>query len=208
MTQSPSDTLTAYAPLPVRARGTLEIFDTAFKLFRRYAGVLLAWSALSSLINLVPILGILTYVFTMPLMFGAVSCVVAGAVRGQNVTFKQVWGFTKPRYGALLGVLILALILMFVVMIALTFIVSLIIILIASTAANFGWFATGVVWVVGTILGLVGSSFLLAVILGWFNLAPVIACLEDANRGSNSLSRAWSLLSGNWRKACLNARRM
>ncbi|BCM91278.1 hypothetical protein IAD21_03144 [Abditibacteriota bacterium] len=202
MTQPQSDTLTPYAPLPVRARGTLEIFDTAFKLFRRYAGVLLAWSALSSLINLIPILGAMAYIFTMPLMFGAVSCVVAAAVRGQNVSFKQIWGFTKPRYGALLGVLILAVILMSLVVFGLMFIISVVVILVASVAANFGWFATIVAWIVGTIGGLVGGSFLLAVVMGWFNLAPVIACLEDTNRGTNALSRAWSLLAGNWRKAC------
>ncbi len=202
MTQPQPDTLTPYAPLPVRARGTLEIFDTAFKLFRRYAGVLLAWSALSSLINLIPILGWLFYIFTMPLMFGAVSCVVAGAVRGQNVSFKQIWGFTKPRYGALLGVLILAVILMSLVGFALLFVVSLIVLLFAALAYNFGWFATIVAWIIGILGGTIGASFLLAVVMGWFNLAPVIACLEDANRGTNALTRAFSLLSGNWRKAC------
>ncbi|RYX82517.1 hypothetical protein EON83_18975 [bacterium] len=202
MTQSPSETLTPYAPLPVRARGTLEIFDTALKLFRRYAGVLLAWSALSSLINLIPVLGGLLYIFTMPLMFGAVSCVVAAAVRGQNVSFKQVWGFTKPRYGALLGVLILAMILMGIVAFVLLFVIGLVVILVGAAASNYGWFATGVAWIVGVIAGLIGGSFLLAIVMGWFNLAPVIACLEDANRGSNALSRAWSLMAGNWRKAC------
>ena len=199
---SPSDITTAYAPLPVRARGTLEIFDTAFKLFRRYAGVLLAWSALSSLINLIPVVGFFIYIFTMPLLYGAVSCVVAGAVRGQKVGFKQIWGFTKPRYGALLGVLILALILLGVVMFILMFGVAMFVILSTSAASNYGVFAYIVSWIVGVIGGLIGSAFLLAVVMGWFNLAPVIACLEDAHRGSSALSRAWMLLKGNWRKAC------
>jgi hypothetical protein len=36
---------TAFAALPVRRRETLEIFDTALKLYRRYFWVLLGWSA-------------------------------------------------------------------------------------------------------------------------------------------------------------------
>lgn len=199
---SPSDTTTVFAPLPVRARATLEIFDTAFKLFRRYAGVLLAWSALSGIITLIPGIGIFIYIFTMPLLYGAVSCVMAGAVRGQNVGFKQIWGFTKPRYGALLGVLILAMIMMGVVMFLLMLGVGAMVILFGSAASNYGVFAWVVSWIVGVIGGLIGSSFLLAVVMGWFNLAPVIACLEDAHRGSSALSRAWALLKGNWRKAC------
>lgn len=201
MTQSPTNVSTPYAPLPVRARGTLEIFDTAFKLFRRYAGVLLAWSFLASVINVIPIFGTFIYLFTMPLAYGAVSCATAAAVRGQSITFKQVWGFTKPRYGALLGVLILAWILLGIAVIALVFVGSLATFGIVALVSSYGTAATVFAWIVGFLVVLVGGSFFLALTLGWFNLAPVIACLEDANRGANALSRAGALMSGNWRKA-------
>ena len=35
-----------FTPMPLRARGVLETLDLSIKVFRRYAGVLLAWSAL------------------------------------------------------------------------------------------------------------------------------------------------------------------
>ncbi len=198
---SPAELAPPFAPLPVRARGTLEIFDTAFKLFRRYAKVLLAWSAIAGIINIVPIVGIFGFILTMPLVYGSVSCAVAGAVRGQDITFKQVWGFTKPRYGALLGVLILALILLSIVSFAVLLVGTLGFGLVVAGASNYGTAAQVVATIVVGLASLVGGSLLLAVVMGWFNLAPVIACLEDGNRGSNALSRAWMLLSGNWRKA-------
>ena len=191
-----------FAPLPVRARGTLEIFDTAFKLFRRYAGVLLGWSFLSSVINLLQPVGFFLYVFTMPLLFGAVACVIAAAVRGQNVRFSQVWGFTKPRYGALLGVLILAWVLFFVVLLAATFGVLLVGIGFASATAGFGSLVAILAYIVGTLIGLVLGSLMLAILVGWFVLSPIVACLEDQHRGSSSMGRAWALFNGNWRKAC------
>jgi len=194
-------TASPFAPLPVRARGTLEIFDTAFKLFRRYAGVLLGWSFLSSIVNLLPG-GFFGYVFTLPLLFGATSCVIAAAVRGQNVRFGQVWGFTKPRYGALLGVLILAVILFFAVMVGVMFGSMLVAVLFASATARLGTAATVLGWILGTIGGTVVGSLLLALTVCWFTLAPLVTCLEDQHRGSTSMGRAWSLMSGQWRKAC------
>ena len=191
-----------YAPLPVRGRGTLEIFDTAFKLLRRYAGVMLSWSFLSALIQLVPFAGGLGYIFTMPLIYGATACVIAAAVRGQKVTFGQVWGFTKPRYGALLGVLILGGLLFTAIIFAVAFAFTFLAILFAGAIARFGTAAEVLAWIVGILGGTLLTSLLLALTVGWFNLAPLVACLEDQNRGSSALSRAWTLLSGNWRKAC------
>ncbi len=192
----------SFAPLPVRARGTLEIFDTAFKLFRRYAGVLLGWSFLSSVVNLLQPVGLFLYVFTMPLLFGAVACVIAAAVRGQNVQFSQVWGFTKPRYGALLGVLILAWVLFFVVLFAAMFGVMLVGITFSSLTSGFGSAVAILAYIVGTLASLILGSLLLALLVGWFVLSPLVACLEDQHRGSSSMGRAWALFNGNWRKAC------
>jgi len=190
-----------FAPLPVRARTTLEIFDTAFKLFRRYAGVLLGWAFLSSLVNLIP-LGSFAYVLTLPLFYGAVSCVIAAAVRGQNVRFGQVWGFTKARYGAMVGVLILAGLMFLALMFGISMGVALLSVAIISLVGQFGTAAAIVAWIIGVLGGLVLVSLFLAVTVGWFTLAPIVACLEDQHRGSSALSRALSLLSGSWRKAC------
>lgn len=190
-----------FAPLPVRARGTLEIFDTAFKLFRRYAGVLLAWSFLSSLINLVP-LGFFAYVFTLPLFYGCAACVIAAAVRGQNVGFGQVWGFTKPRYGAILGVLILAGLLMFALTIGISLGLGVLGALAASALSGLGTVAVVVFQIVSVLGGAVLTSLILALAIGWSTLAPLVACLEDQHRGSSAMSRALSLMSGHWRKAC------
>ncbi|RYH06124.1 MAG: hypothetical protein EON57_06845, partial [Alphaproteobacteria bacterium] len=96
-----------FPALPVRRRETLEIFDTALKLFRRYMWVLIGWSAFVSVMAFVPLLSSFSF-FAMPLLYGSVSCCVAAAVRGQKITFGQCWTFTKPRYGAMLGVLLLS----------------------------------------------------------------------------------------------------
>jgi len=193
--------LPPFAPLPVRARTTLEIFDTAFKLFRRYAGVLLGWAFLSSLINLIP-LGGFAYILTLPLFYGAVSCVIAAAVRGQNVRFGQVWGFTKARYGAMVGVLILAGLLFLALVFGVSMGVALLSVAIISLVAQFGAAAYIVAWIVGILVGTIVTSLFLAITVGWFTLAPIVACLEDQHRGSSALSRALSLMSGRWGKAC------
>jgi hypothetical protein len=44
-----------------------------------------------------------------PLILGAAACCIAAAVRGQSVTFKQCWQFTKPRYGQILGLFLASL---------------------------------------------------------------------------------------------------
>ena len=189
-----------FAPLPVRSRGALEIFDTGLKILRRYFGVLLAWSALSCLPWLIPFVGWAIYFFTLPLVFGAASCVMAAAVRGQKVGFGQIWNFTKPRYGALLGVLFLSVILM----IALSFGTT-----IASTMI-FGFGALlldkmpellqTIIGVVGYILVLVVSSLISCLAFGWLTMGGVISCLEDNHRGTSALGRASSLMAGNWKR--------
>ncbi len=44
--QTPLEMAAEFTPMPLRARGVLETLDLTIKVFRRYAGVLLAWSAL------------------------------------------------------------------------------------------------------------------------------------------------------------------
>jgi hypothetical protein len=185
--------------LPVRRRETLEIFDTALKLFRRYAWVLLGWSALSSVLALVPIFSFLAFL-TMPLLEGAASCCVAAAVRGQKVTFGQCWSFTKPRYGAMLGVIVLTWIIFTCVFVAFYIAGALLVVVFALVLSNVPQPVQIVGGVIGFVLAFVGFSCLGVVAFGWAKMVPIIACLEDDKRGTAAMGRALDLLKGNWRR--------
>ena len=189
-------TETQFAPLPVRRRGNIEIFDTAFKLFRRYFGVLIGWSAIVAVASLVPYASILAW----PLIYGLGACCIAAAVRGQRISFGQVWDFTKPRYGALIGLVLLAGLLLGAGIMAVVF---------GGMIIGFGS-----VWVlesldappiIGDVLGviagialLVGGSVASVLMYAWLTMVPIIACLEDDKRGPAAMGRAWSLIRGSW----------
>lgn len=191
-----------FAALPVRQRGTLEILDTAMKLYRRYFGVIMGWSALTA------VLFVLTFTLTCglgallvyPLVPGAGCCVIAAAVRGQRITFGQVWDFTKPRFGALILITFLSVLLMGVasgVLSMLWLAISL-----AGTylfsAMNAPTEITIVVAVIGSIISTVVSSVLSVVAYAWLGLIPIIACLEDDKRSTAAMGRAWELMKGSW----------
>ncbi|MBW3634876.1 MAG: hypothetical protein KY445_00245 [Armatimonadetes bacterium] len=190
---------TAFPALPVRRRETLEIFDTALKLYRRYFWVLLGWSALVSVMALVPILNWLS-LFTLPLLYGAASCCVAAAVRGQGVRFRQCWQFTKPRYGALLGVIFLSWLVLGAFAIALSIAFSFVIFGGVLSLANAPQPVQIVVGVIGYVLFLVLFGALGVVAFGWSSMVPIVACLEDDKRGAAALGRSFELLKGNWRR--------
>ena len=190
----------SFAPLPVRRRGTIEIIDTALKLYRRYFGVLMGWSVLVGLVSLlgsvVPFVGLLAF----PLVYGACACAVAAAVRGQRISFGQVWDFTKPRYGALILLTLLSGLLLFVAVLALGLGGLLISVLTVA-----GLSALSAPDAVLTSLGIIG--FLAALTLGsvasvlayaWLGLVPLVACLEDDKRGAAAMGRAWDLMKGSW----------
>ncbi len=190
---------TAFPALPVRRRETLEIFDTALKLYRRYFWVLLGWSALVSVMALVPILNWIS-ILAMPLLYGAASCCVAAAVRGQGVRFRQCWQFTKPRYGALLGVIFLSVLVLGAVFVALyiaAFVVGIAGVWALSSAPEPVQIVAAVV---GFLLIFVGFSALGVVAFGWASMVPIVACLEDDKRGAAALGRSFELLKGNWRR--------
>ena len=191
---------TSFAPLPVRRRGTIEVIDTALKLYRRYFGVLMGWSVLVGLVSLlgsyVPFVGLLMF----PLVYGSCACAVAAAVRGQRITFGQVWDFTKPRYGALILLVILSGIMLFLAVLALGLGGLLI-----SVMTIAGLSALSAPDAVLTTLGIIG--FVAALVLGsvisvlayaWLGLVPLVACLEDDKRGAAAMGRAWELMKGSW----------
>lgn len=189
---------TEFPALPVRRRETLEIFDTALKLYRRYFWVLLGWSALASVTALIPLLNWFFLLFTLPLLYGAASCCVAAAVRGQSVRFRQCWQFTKPRYGALLGVVFLSWIVLGAAFLALYLAGILVGVAGVWALSNAPEPVQIVGVVVGSVLVLVGFSAMGVVAFGWSNMVPIVACLEDDKRGSAAMGRSFELLKGNW----------
>lgn len=187
------------AALPVRRREILEILDTSLKLYRRYFWVLIGWSALVSAISLVPLVNYAAFL-AWPLLYGSVACCLAAAVRGQSVKFSQCWAFTKPRYGPLLGTLILSYLMLAALMFVLIIAGVLIGVLGSLALAN----APQPVQIVGSILGFI-LAFLAFCILsvgafGWLTMVPIVVCLEDDKRSTAAMGRAFDLLKGNWRR--------
>ena len=193
---------TPLAALPVRQRGTLEIVDTAMKLYRRYFGVLMGWSALSALLLVVGSSATCGAgaVLVYPLIPGSCACAVAAAVRGQRITFAQVWDFTKPRYGALLLLTFLSFLLMSVAFFAIFLISALVTVasawLLSSVGASDS--ASVGIGIIGSLLAYGIGSVLSMVAYAWLGLVPIIACLEDDKRGVVALGRAWDLMKGSW----------
>lgn len=194
-----SETPPPFPALPVRRRETLEIFDTALKLYRRYLWVLLGWSALVSVLTFVPLLSLST-LFTMPFLYGAVSCCVAAAVRGQKVTFGQCWSFSKPRYGAMLGILLLSWLILFALIIAFYIAAALLFVAGAVVLSNAPVPVVTVASVIGVLALLVFFSALGVFVFGWVTMVPIVACLEDDKRGTAAMGRALTLLKGHWRR--------
>jgi hypothetical protein len=186
--------------LPLRRRGTLEIFDVALKLFKRYFPPLIVWSLVSGLVGLlgmvIPMAGWLISLAVAPLLFGAVGCCVAAAVHGRDVSVKDSWNFISRRYGAVLSVYILSGLLSFVIAIGFIVIFSL---LIVGGAAFFASRSGSVFAIAGIIiLGLVGS-FLFYCVFAWMTTVPLALCLEgDGQNNTRFLSRTYELMRGHW----------
>jgi hypothetical protein len=190
-----------FTPFPLRARGLLEIFDAAIKLYKQYFWVLLGWSAIVSLASifgsLMP-LGGMAALFIAPLSIGSVVCCVAAAVRGQNVEFGQCWRFTQPRYWMMLGMQLLASLVGGVILLVLIGI---------TMAIGFGGVflfrqSSGVVQVVMAIVGFVVlgliTTLIGTVVFSWISLVPIVVCMEEDKRGTMALNRAYEMLRGHW----------
>lgn len=191
---------TSFAALPVRQRGTLETIDTAIKLYRRYFGVLMGWSALVAVLFVLSFTVPFGAFLVSPLIAGSGCCAVAAAVRGQSIRFNQVWDFTKPRYGALLLVMFLSGLIMGTAFGAVFFLAMLI--SLAGTwllsSLNTPTEIMAIAAVLGSILAMIAGSILSVVVYAWLGLVPIIVCLEDDNRSSAALGRSWELMKGNW----------
>ncbi|HEX8552041.1 MAG TPA: hypothetical protein VF681_10870 [Abditibacteriaceae bacterium] len=190
----------SFAPMPLRARGPMEILDTAVRVYKQYLWALLGWSAIvaigGTLLSFLPGLSIATFLLT-PLIVGACVCCIAAAVRGQPISFNGCWAFTKSRYGPMLGMYLLAGLVAFGFLIAFGILGGLLVWGIGSVASSdsaSGLIAAVIVGAVGGIAALLFFSCLLI----WSNVVLIVVCMEDDKRGSPALRRAYDLLRGHW----------
>ena len=188
-----------FSSFPLRARGLLEIFDAAIKLYKQYFWVLLGWSAIVSGVSVLgSFVGGATAIFLTPLPIGAVVCCAAAAVRGQSVEFNQCWKFTQPRYWMMLAMYFLAAIVAFLVVGAFT------VALVAVVAAGaFGFQSAPLAAQIGLgVLAFVVVGAVMTVVwtvcFSWVSLVPIVVCMEEDKKGTAALGRAMDIFKGNW----------
>ena len=194
--QPPAAHPPAFAALPVRARGVLDILDLSLRLYKRYFWVLVAWSAIVAVAN--SLSSSLLYIFLWPLLTGATVCCVAAAIRGQRVEFKQCWQFTNPRYWPLVGVIFLT----FLYGIGIFLLLGLACVAIFAGGALLLQSASfEVKLAIGIIGGIVMVVLLTIAATGlmiWQGMAPIVVCMEEDKRDRSALGRAYELLRGHW----------
>lgn len=186
-----------FAPLPLRARGVLENLDLAFKLFKQYWKPLLAWGAVTNGLMLLALATSLSFLVGPPFIIGPVCCVLAAAVRGQNVGFKQCWGFSQPRVGNLLAMHLLSSLIAGAVIGALSLGLFVLAGWLGSALPNAGALPTFLFSMVVA----VSISMVLSMGLAWQGMVSMVAAMEDEHRGVSALKRAWTLLRGRWKAA-------
>jgi hypothetical protein len=193
----------SFAPMPLRVRGVLENLDVAIKAFKQYFWVLVGWAALVNLVNAIPFVNYVSYLFTPPLMIGAACCCVAAAVRGQRVTWRQCWRFTEPRYWSLVAMHVVAGIVLFVMVILIIVVITFgTVYAIMSLSAAFEQLPTYlqvILGIVGALFALIFFSLLMTVLAAWHSMVGIVVCMEEDKRNTRALGRAWELLSGQWK---------
>jgi hypothetical protein len=220
-----------FEPLPLRTRGVLELIDITIKIFRRYFWVLAGWSLVvvgssSGVAGIGMLLGAvsaggetfswgdfagtavlsvmfaaLLAFFLWPLILGAAACCIAAAVRGQSVTFKQCWQFTKPRYGQILGLFVASAMITWMAMIGYMLLCALIFGVGAFALQSVPGQVTAVLAIVAIVCFYVIAVVLSLVVVTWMFMVPMVPCLEGQVPSSGPLRRAWDLLRGQWRRA-------
>lgn len=191
--------------LPLRRRGTLEIFDVALKLFKRYFAPLIVWSLVSSLASfislLLPGVGWIMAIALAPIGIGSVGCCLAAAVHGRDITIKECWAFLSKRYGSVLLVYILSGLVTAVIVFALAIIFGVITVFVVTVFSQLisSSDAITVLGVVGVIAISLCASVFLACLFAWMGMVPLALCLEGDGRDSGRfLRRTYDLMRGNW----------
>lgn len=194
---SPSPGEAVFAPLPLRPRAVLENLDLAFKLFKQYWKPLLGWAAVANGLMLLALATSLSFLVGPPFMIGPIGCVLAAAVRGQNVGFRQCWGFSQPRIGNLLAMHLLSSIVCGLVVGAQCLGLFMLSNWISSALPSAAILPSFLY-----ILVVAGSiSVVLSLALAWQGMVSMVCCMEDEHRSVGALKRAWTLLRGRWKAA-------
>lgn len=198
--RQPIPEMQTFTPFPLRARGLVEQFDAAIKLYKQYFWVLLGWSAIVTSISILSslVIGGLAGLFLAPLTIGSVICCVAAAVRGQSVEFKQCWRFTGPRYWPVLGLHLLS---SFIGAALIAILIGIMVAITIGGIAAFGSSSGAVQIAMGIfaflVFGTIGT-IVSTVFLSWMGLVPIVVCMEDDKRGMPALRRAYEMLRGHW----------
>lgn len=190
-----------FTPFPLRARGLVEQFDAAIKLYKQYFWVLLGWSAIvvgaSVLGAIIPMGGMASF-FLTPMAIGSAVCCVAAAVRGQPVEFGQIWKFTQPRYWPILGLHLLA---SLVGSLIIAVVIGIIVAIVIGGVYAFGKSSGAVQITIGVLAFLVFGTIVTilgTVFVSWMGLVPIVVCMEHDRRNTSALGRAYDLLRGHW----------
>ena len=191
--------------LPLRRRGTLEIFDVSLKLFKRYFLPIIVWSLVSGLAGLlgmvIPGAGMISFLVT-PILLGAIGCSLAAAIHGRDVTFADCWNFAKRRYGAILLVYFVSSLVAFFIAFAAMIVVGLV-----AFAVTYLFTSqlpatsdiTTILGVLGVTLVILGMSVFFALVFAWMGMAPLALCLEgDGKDNLRFLRRTYDLMRGHW----------
>lgn len=193
--------------LPLRKRGTLEIFDVSLKLFKRYFVPIIVWSLVSGLAGLlgmvIPGAGMISFLVT-PILLGAVGCSLAAAIHGRDATFKDCWEFAKKRYGAILLVYFVSSLVAFLIAFASMMVIGLVMFVVTYLITSQGFDSSDLT----TILGVVGivvvglcMSVFFALLFAWIGMTPLALCLEgDGKDNLRFLRRTYDLMRGYWWK--------
>lgn len=209
-TQATETAASAFAPLPLRPRGVLEILDIAIKVYKQYFWILLSWSVLvvsgtmlATVVGIfIPFGGSLPSILLKPIITGVVACCIAAAVRGQRVEFKQCWQFTKPRLWPMVGLSVLALIVaMFAILgffLACGLIFGLGFLVFRSMPEGMQLTMT----IIGGFLALTVGTVVVTILFTWQGLVPVVVSMEQDKMNTAALTRAYELLRGQWVRVC------
>jgi hypothetical protein len=191
--------------LPLRRRGTLEIFDVALKLYKRYFVPLIVWSMVASLAQFagmwLPAAGWIITIAVAPIAIGSVACCLAAAVHGRDISIKECWNFLFKRYGSVLHVYILcgliAFILLFALMIVIGVLAYFVIMLFSQLLSSSD--AASLLGAVGIVVAALCASVFFACLFAWMGMTPLALCLEgDGKDNGRFLRRTYDLMRGNW----------
>lgn len=187
-----------FAPLPLRARGPMEVLDISVRVYKQYFWTLLAWSALvvvgGVVLAFLPGGGLVAFLL-YPLLTGACVCAIAAAVRGQAVNFKQCGDFSKSRYGPMLGMYVLSALVAGGIIIVGAIVVGLAVVALSSLGDSS---ASMALMVVLGIIGLIASLWIFSCLTIWLTFVQIVVCMEEDKRGTPALRRAFDLLRGHW----------